>query len=55
VADRPDHRWTVALGSALLEAGFSQAETEQLLGGNDRRVFEASMSEASMSEAGGGT
>jgi membrane dipeptidase len=32
-----------ALGSALLAAGFSQTETEQLLGGNYRRVFEASM------------
>lgn len=33
-----------SLGSALLEAGFSQFETEQILGGNYRRVFEASMS-----------
>jgi membrane dipeptidase len=32
-----------ALGSALLAAGFSQAETEQLLGGNYRRVFEVAM------------
>lgn len=32
-----------ALGAALLAAGFSQTETEQLLGGNYRRVFEASL------------
>jgi membrane dipeptidase len=32
-----------SLGSALLGAGFSQSETEQILGGNYRRVFEASM------------
>jgi membrane dipeptidase len=32
-----------SLGSALLAAGFSQSETEQVLGGNYRRVFEASM------------
>lgn len=32
-----------ALGNALLAAGFTQAETEQLLGGNYRRVFIASM------------
>lgn len=32
-----------ALGNALLAAGFTQAETEQLLGGNYRRVFMASM------------
>jgi membrane dipeptidase len=32
-----------SLGSALLEAGFSQSETEQVLGGNYRRVFDASM------------
>ncbi|WP_342050554.1 MULTISPECIES: dipeptidase [unclassified Cupriavidus] len=31
------------LGSALLAEGFSQAETEQVLGGNYRRVFEASV------------
>lgn len=31
------------LGSALLAAGFSQSETEQILGGNYRRVFEASV------------
>ena len=31
------------LGSALLSAGFSQSETEQILGGNYRRVFEASL------------
>jgi membrane dipeptidase len=33
-----------ALGAALLATGFSQTETEQLLGGNYRRVFEASLS-----------
>ncbi|WP_236674114.1 dipeptidase [Paraburkholderia hospita] len=32
-----------ALGAALLAAGFSQAETGQILGGNYRRVFEASV------------
>lgn len=32
-----------SLGAALLSAGFSQGETEQLLGGNYRRVFMASM------------
>ncbi|HEY1607667.1 MAG TPA: membrane dipeptidase, partial [Paraburkholderia sp.] len=32
-----------SLGNALLDAGFSQAETEQILGGNYRRVFEASV------------
>jgi len=32
-----------ALGAALLAAGFSQQETEQMLGGNYRRVFEASL------------
>jgi membrane dipeptidase len=32
-----------ALGDALLAAGFSQGETERILGGNYRRVFEASM------------
>ncbi|MFT4066181.1 dipeptidase [Paraburkholderia sp.] len=32
-----------SLGAALLSAGFSQQETELLLGGNYRRVFEASM------------
>ncbi|WP_233838046.1 dipeptidase [Paraburkholderia sp. ZP32-5] len=32
-----------ALGAALVSAGFSQRETELLLGGNYRRVFEASM------------
>jgi membrane dipeptidase len=32
-----------SLGAALLSAGFSQSETEQLLGGNYRRVFETSM------------
>ncbi|QGZ66415.1 dipeptidase [Paraburkholderia acidisoli] len=32
-----------ALGNALLAAGFTQAETAQLLGGNYRRVFMASM------------
>jgi membrane dipeptidase len=32
------------LGAALLATGFSQTETEQLLGGNYRRVFEASLS-----------
>lgn len=31
------------LGSALLAEGFSQSETEQVLGGNYRRVFEASL------------
>ncbi|WP_244835686.1 dipeptidase [Cupriavidus plantarum] len=31
------------LGSALLAEGFSQAETEQVLGGNYRRVFDASI------------
>jgi membrane dipeptidase len=31
------------LGAALVSAGFSQQETELLLGGNYRRVFEASM------------
>jgi membrane dipeptidase len=31
------------LGAALLAAGFSQPETEQMLGGNYRRVFEASL------------
>jgi membrane dipeptidase len=33
-----------ALGAALLATGFSQTQTEQLLGGNYRRVFEASLS-----------
>ena len=33
-----------ALGAALLAAGFSQTESEQILGGNYRRVFEASVS-----------
>lgn len=32
-----------ALGNALLKAGFSQAETDLMLGGNYRRVFEASV------------
>jgi membrane dipeptidase len=32
-----------SLGDALLGAGFSPRETEQILGGNYRRVFEASM------------
>jgi membrane dipeptidase len=32
-----------ALGGALLAAGFSQPETGQILGGNYRRVFEASL------------
>ena len=32
-----------SLGTALLSAGFTQGETEQLLGGNYRRVFMASM------------
>ncbi|PLP97554.1 peptidase M19 [Cupriavidus pauculus] len=32
------------LGNALLKAGFSQSETEQMLGGNYRRVFETSVS-----------
>jgi membrane dipeptidase len=32
-----------SLGAALLSAGFSQQETELLLGGNYRRVFEASV------------
>lgn len=32
-----------ALGSALLAAGFSQSEVGQILGGNYRRVFEASV------------
>lgn len=31
------------LGAALLAAGFSQQETAQMLGGNYRRVFEASL------------
>lgn len=31
------------LGAALLAAGFSQQETDQMLGGNYRRVFEASL------------
>ncbi|WP_245643913.1 dipeptidase [Paraburkholderia oxyphila] len=32
-----------ALGAALLAAGFSQQESEQLLGGNYRRVLEATL------------
>ncbi|MBN3753744.1 peptidase M19 [Paraburkholderia sp. Tr-20389] len=32
-----------ALGAALLAAGFSQSEIEQILGGNYRRVFEVSV------------
>ncbi len=32
-----------SLGSTLLAAGFSQPETEQILGGNYRRVFAASV------------
>lgn len=32
-----------ALGAALLAAGFSQTESEQILGGNYRRIFEASV------------
>jgi membrane dipeptidase len=32
-----------ALGAALLAAGFSQQETEQILGGNYRRVFDATL------------
>lgn len=32
-----------SLGDALLRAGFSQPETERVLGGNYRRVFEASV------------
>jgi membrane dipeptidase len=32
-----------SLGAALVSAGFSQHETELLLGGNYRRVFEASL------------
>ncbi|PVX81341.1 dipeptidase [Paraburkholderia unamae] len=32
-----------ALGAALRAAGFSQQETEQMLGGNYRRVFEATL------------
>ena len=38
-----DYEQLPALGAALLAAGFSQKETEMLLGGNYRRVFEASM------------
>lgn len=37
------YRQLPALGDALRQAGFSQPETEQILGGNYRRVFEASM------------
>ncbi|MGO4281244.1 membrane dipeptidase [Cupriavidus sp. RAF20_2] len=32
-----------SLGNALLAAGFSQSESEQILGGNYRRVFAASV------------
>ncbi|MGO4307241.1 hypothetical protein [Cupriavidus sp. RAF12] len=32
-----------SLGSALLAAGFSQSETELILGGNYRRIFAASV------------
>ncbi len=38
-----DYDQLPALGAALLSAGFSQKESEMLLGGNYRRVFEASM------------
>jgi membrane dipeptidase len=34
------------LGAALLAAGFSQPETEQILGGNYQRVFTASLTQA---------
>ena len=39
----PSNKWLLPLGAALLAAGFSQAETGQILGGNYRRVFEASV------------
>ncbi|KXU84274.1 peptidase M19 [Paraburkholderia monticola] len=38
-----DYDQLPALGAALLSAGFSRKETDLLLGGNYRRVFEASM------------
>jgi membrane dipeptidase len=38
-----DYDQLPALGAALLSAGFSQKEADLLLGGNYRRVFEASM------------
>jgi membrane dipeptidase len=38
-----DYEQLPSLGTALLAAGFSQLETERILGGNYRRVFKASM------------